>query len=82
MFERQQKVNAIERDNDLIMQKLIKINNRKPHSMSTPNLPLPRLQKKYNVPFYEEENNHIAKKIINTKASISTVDIAKKWRTQ
>jgi len=47
------------------MNKLVNINRRKPAaSKSMSNLSLPPLKRSFNIPLYENENTHIAKRII------------------
>ena len=62
----------------IIMDKLVRINERKPKSYglgsaSTPNLSLPPIKaKKFHIPEYEQENIAIANKIITSKPAIQT----------
>lgn len=53
-YERQQKIAEIERENEVIMNKLVSINRRKPgNSQSSPNLALPPIKKSFSIPLYE-----------------------------
>lgn len=71
--ERQQKVEQIERENEVIMHKLVQINRRKPEiSQSVGSLRLPAIHKERHIPLYEAENGKIAKKIIESKSSINS----------
>lgn len=55
------------------MNKLVKINRRKPEiSQSVGSLRLPVIHRERQIPLYETENGKIAKKIINSKSSISS----------
>ena len=64
------------------MNKLININQRKPHYMSTPNLTLPPIkQHQYQMPLHEESNSIMAKKIINSKPSINMREQLDRYRT-
>lgn len=63
------------------MQKLVKINQRK-QSLIAPSLSLPSLKRQYQIPLYEDSNNIIAKKIINSKSSLNIQNQLKLYRTQ
>lgn len=72
-IERQEKIEQIERENELIMHKLVHINRRKPQiSQSVGSLRLPNIHRERQIPLYEAENGRIAKKIIESKSSIDS----------
>lgn len=53
---------------------MVKINRgRSDVSKSSPNLILPKIKKEFNIPQYEQENNIIAKKIIESKARVNSI---------
>jgi hypothetical protein len=55
------------------MNKLVKINRRKPEiSQSVGSLRLPAIHRDRQIPLYETENGKIAKKIIESKSSINS----------
>jgi hypothetical protein len=73
-YKRNEKLRSIEHENAVIMNKLVGINRRKPAaSQSMSNLSLPPI-KPFNIPLYEHENNHIAKRIIESKSRIGIVE--------
>lgn len=63
------------------MKKLVNINRRRPqNSKSVSTLSLPPI-KKFSIPRYEDENNKIAKKIIESKSSISCKSSLVRYRS-
>ena len=81
-YERNKKIEEIENENSHIMKKLVNINRRKMDaSKSSPNLALPKIKKEFNIPNYEEQNNLIARKIIESKPRIANIQDTKRYHS-
>ena len=64
------------------MKKLVNINRRKPaNSQSSPNLALPKIKKDFNIPLYEDQNNQIARRIIESKPRISSINETARYQS-